>query len=329
MSRLSRWIAVPILGLLLVAILPEPAHAWGPGTHVFLGLEVLASLNLLPASVATLISGHAAEFLYGTVAADIPVGKRYAPAERHPHAWHVGREMYDEAGSDPGLRAAALGYLAHLAADVAAHQIFVPRMLLLTSSTKGVGHSYWEHRMDGELSPMHIRVARSVVLEMDHRHADDLMDRVLDRTLFSFSANRRIFHGMVRMLDDDRWQTFFDALLDVSRWELGEADSRRFLRYTFGLVTGFLRDGDDSHAVRGDPTGEVELARAKRIRRRILRREGLAAQPVLEEAAERHFPVPGEGAPGWELWELRGESRQVSDSTRRWLTDPEPRRLAV
>jgi hypothetical protein len=88
-----------------------------------------------------------------------------------------------------------LGYLSHLAADTIAHNWYVPRQLLLTSSTKGLGHSYWEARMDTHMGDRYMRLARSVVMDHDHTAADILFDQVLSSTLFSFRTNRRIFRG--------------------------------------------------------------------------------------------------------------------------------------
>lgn len=303
--------------------MPDAAHAWGPGTHVYLGLELLASLDLVAPAVASLLSAHPVEFLYGSVAADIPIGKRYAADERHPHAWSTGWEMYGEAGPDSALRASAVGYLTHLAADVTAHEVFVPRMLLLTASSRGVGHSYWEHRMDREIAPEHLPLARSLVLDRNNRDADELLDRVLDRTLLSFSANRRIFHGMVRMLDDDRWQTFFGALTDISRWELEPPVARSLMRSTFAGAVSFLRGGRASDVVERDPTGEAPLDLAKSVRRRILRREGLASRPALRDAADRLYPIPKEE----DVWRERGTTPLVAERAREAIL-PDLRRLA-
>ena len=316
LSTLTRRV-LPVLGALAaLAVLPDPAAAWGPGTHVHLGLEILSSLSLFPSSVAGLLSAHAAEYLYGSLAADIPMGKSYVPAERHPHAWPVGRETLEAAGDDPALRAFALGYLSHLAADVGAHQRFVPRMLLLTSSTRALGHSYWEHRMDARVGGYRALLARAVVLEEDHGRLDRHLDQVLDRTIFSFDTNRRIFRGMVRIADDRRWQSLFDTVIDNSRWDLEERESRLFLREGFELVAGYLLRREDSRAAGGDPTGRNAMTRAKRIRRQVLMDEGFGAAGSLRRAADRYFPLP-ERTP--ELWPRRGGSEEVADRLRQRL----------
>jgi len=60
---------------------------------------------------------------------------------RHCHHWHVGEEILAAADS-PELSAVGYGYLAQLAADTVAHNLFVPRQLLITSTTQALGHTY-------------------------------------------------------------------------------------------------------------------------------------------------------------------------------------------
>jgi hypothetical protein len=65
------------------------------------------------------------DFLYGSVAADISLAKKYVPEGRHCHHWHIGEEIFETAETER-LRAVGLGYLSHLAADTIAHNFFVP-----------------------------------------------------------------------------------------------------------------------------------------------------------------------------------------------------------
>lgn len=300
-----------VMAALLLLAQPDALFAWGPGMHVYLGLEVLRSLELLPAWAAGVLSGHALEYLYGNLAADISMAKRYAPRDRHPHAWHVGEEMLEAAGDDPALQAGALGYLTHLAADVVAHEAFVPRMLLLTSSTRALGHSYWEHRMDAAVGAEYTRLARSLVTEFDHSRVDALLDSVLATTLFTFRTNRRIFRGMIRLADYQPWQSLFDTVIEASRWDLEEAETAFYRRWAFESGAGYLVLGRESPAAAGDPTGEEALRLAKRIRRQVLLMEAVPEPaPALRAAAERHFPLQG---PDLGLWELRGSTSSVAD----------------
>ena len=109
--------ACVLIALALVALVPASALAWTPGTHVYLGEAVLRAPELLPPAIAELIKAFSYDFLYGSIAADTSIAKKYAVTGRNCHAWPVGLEIYDKARDEP-LRAFALGYLAHLAADV-------------------------------------------------------------------------------------------------------------------------------------------------------------------------------------------------------------------
>jgi hypothetical protein len=132
-----------IAGILLL-VLPDAAFAFGPAAHVYLGTHLLDALTLIPSSIADLLRAYPQSFLYGSMAADISFAKKYVPAGRHCHFWHVGEEILQAAQNDRS-RAVGYGYLSHLAADTIAHNFFVPRQLMLTATTKALGHAYWEH----------------------------------------------------------------------------------------------------------------------------------------------------------------------------------------
>ena len=167
------------LALVAVALTPSDALAWTPGTHVVLGEAVLRSLDLLPVETAAILSRHPFDFLYGSIAADTSIAKKYVPAGRHCHSWQVGFEIHGQA-DDERLVAFGLGYLAHLAADVVAHNHFVPYRLAVTSSTVALGHSYWESRFESELGDGGAKRARELILR-DHARSDALLDRKVPR----------------------------------------------------------------------------------------------------------------------------------------------------
>jgi hypothetical protein len=291
------------LGLLaavcLLFLLPDSVWAFGPATHVYLGRQLLDMLFLLPDSLANLLRAYPQSFLYGSVAADISFAKKYAPEGRHCHFWHVGEEILAAADNDR-LRAVGYGYLSHLAADTIAHNFFVPRQLLLTSTTKGLGHGYWEHRFDVHLGENLTAAAREVVMEYDHSEADNLFDRVLSGTLFSFETNRRIFRGMVRIQDNERWRTVFDRVLQGSRWDLTDQTMESYASRAFDYVVDYLLRRSESVPAALDPTGEFNLQLAKKVRRMALR-ETIADRPNhLLDLADDFFPLPEAHMGYWE-----------------------------
>lgn len=274
-----------------ILITPADLFAWGPATHIAIGEAVLSSLHLLPPAIQAVLRKHRTSFLYGSVAADISFGKKYAAAGRHSHHWHMGEEILETADTE-ALHAVGLGYLAHLAADTIAHNFFVPRQLLVTSTTQAVGHTYWEHRMDVHLGKRFGGAARRIVLLSDHGEADELFDRVLSRTLFSFQTNRRIFRGMIAFQDHDRWQQVFDEILRRSRFDLPLHTRDRYVRLSYDHVMGYLADPDTARAAGMDPTGEVNLRLAKSVRREAFSTLRRRDPEILWEMADQFFPLP-------------------------------------
>ena len=247
----------------------------------------MRSLALIPVAVAELLREFPYDFLYGSIAADTSIAKKYAPVGRHCHSWTVGMEIYDGARDDP-LRAFALGYLAHLAADSIAHNYFVPKQLAVTSSTSALGHSYWESRFETHLGPESARRARELIL-IDHARSDGLLDRVLSPTIFSTPTNRRIFRGMVIVADNESWQRIFQLMKENSRWDLPDRDVGRYVARSYDFVMDLLRRMDHAEPFRLDPSGDEALRMAKRVRRKILR-EGNELR--LHEEADRYFGMP-------------------------------------
>ena len=275
-----------------VAIFPAVAHAWTPGTHIFLGESVLANLAVLPGWVAELLRSFPYDFLYGSIAADTSIAKKYAPVGRHCHSWKVGREIYELATTEP-LKAFGLGYLAHLAADSVAHNHFVPRQLVITSRTIALGHSWWESRFEAHLGNHYARTAKDLIRQ-DHGTSDGHLDEILSPTIFSVRTGRRIFRGMVGLTETQSWQTVFRAVAEASRWDLREDDIDAQMEVSFNLIIDLLRNmnGALSTAERLDPSGESSLHLAKTIRLDVLKGAISTDIGKLTNIADEHFALP-------------------------------------
>jgi hypothetical protein len=286
-----------VLAALLVIALwaicdPIAAFAWTPGTHIFLGETILANLHLLPPTIANLLQAFPYDF----------------------HYWNVGQETFDQAPSE-SLRAFGLGYLSHLAADTIAHNYFVPRQLVLTTSTRSMGHTYWESRIETHLGGHFARRAREII-QRDQSEADLHLERIISPTLFSVRTNRRIFRGMVHLTHTRSWHRAMQAAADRSRWLLTDRDVERHLGIAYDVTVDMLagaESGAEAAKVRSlDPNGAQALRAAKRLRRRELEHGSLGSPSRLLEVAEESFHVRAMELGHW----------AASSVERPWLREP-------
>ncbi len=174
-----------LTGFLLI---PSSAFAWGPLTHMYLGNELLSCAPLLPAGIHALIRKHKQDYLYGNLMADIIIGKKYLPDDKSSHSWDVGLKLLDQAKSWPE-RAFAYGYLSHLAADTVAHET-------LTDEMGNMGHTWAEMKADSLIDKAYwfqtVMISKAV-----RERSDLLLENSLDRYVFSFKTNRRIYRSIV------------------------------------------------------------------------------------------------------------------------------------
>ena len=310
-------------GLLLTAawlsvawllLTPEPLGAWGPATHVALGEVLLNSLYLLPPTLRLLLQKYPIQFLYGSVAADISFAKKYVPEGRHSHSWRIGEAILEAAPTE-ALRAVGYGYLGHLAADTLAHNVFVPRKLFLTRTGKPHGHTYWEHRVDLAVGEEYLGKARRLVMNYDHTEADELFDLVLSRTLFSFRTNRRIFRGMIQAQDNDRWKQVFDKVLRSSRYDLSDERVKKYMGYSFDYMVEYLRAGTGSRPRALDPVGALNLRIARKLRRAGKAEGGSQDPQILDDLADRFFPLPSGPLLYWPKAKTSGKKELLSSGS--------------
>ena len=306
---IGRFAAAILIALVLLAAFPTSAAAWTPGTHIFLGDSVLANLAQLPSAVADLLRVYPYDFLYGNIAADTSIAKKYAPVGRHCHSWNVANEILDSANSD-ALRSFAWGYMSHLAADTIAHNFFVPHQLVLTSRTIALGHSYWESRFEAHLGESYSAAAMDIVRQ-DHSGADSHLDRILAPTIFSVRTGRRLFRGMVGVTETQSWHSAFRVLADKSRWDLEPEVIERHMAVAFQLVMEVLSESD-GFAKKLDPSGESSLHLAKQNRLDVMRNRVLSDQAALQALALESFGLPQWGVPFWEISEASNPWRTKS-----------------
>ena len=273
--------------LLLVICSPHDALAWGAGIHLQLGTAVLGNLEALPPAMAAVIAEFPHDFLYGCIAADITIGKKFTHYLLHCHRWRVGMKVLENAGPDP-QKACAYGYLSHLAADTIAHNYFVPFKVMRSFATLTLKHAYWEMRFENFVEREIWETARKVSQE-NYRANDALLRKVLSDTIFSFGTNKRIFNSILLVSRLEKWQQVLQTLSDTSRYNLDESDREEYMGLAQEAVFDFLNEMEGSRYFRADPTGERALVTAEAVRKnlRLLYRSGkLTKGQALEQLDE-------------------------------------------
>jgi hypothetical protein len=174
-----------LIGFLLV---PSFSFAWGPLTHIYLGSEIYSYAPLIPAGIMTLLRKYRQDFLYGNLMADMILGKKYLPDDKSSHSWDMGLKLMEQAKKGPE-KAFVYGYLSHLAADTVAHEA-------LTEDKWNVGHAWIEMKADSLINKAYWLESMTINRAVQRRN-DRFLESSLDRFIFSFNTNKRIYKGMV------------------------------------------------------------------------------------------------------------------------------------
>ncbi len=275
-----------LLGLIAFVFLcwPGEAHAWGPVTHLIHGSQILENLSSLSPALQEILGRHRLPYLYGCIAADIIHAKKYTRSlYTHCHCWPVGWQIVESAANERE-EAFAWGYLSHLAADGHAHNDFVPVQLVVSFESRTLRHIYWEARFDAAQRRDRWRLIRNV-LRHSFADCDRLVERVVERTLFSFRTNKRIFDSVMALQQAEQWQLMVRGLGERSRYPIAAHEVERFNGLCTATIGDLLLRGRHSACQAVDPTGREALARATTLRRKLrsLKRRGAIPAVVAAE----------------------------------------------
>jgi len=281
--RMILFAAAP-LALAIILIRPESAFAWGPVTHIALGMQVLATVITPDHPLQAALLNLPEVFLYGSLAPDIVQGRRLqSRLRRHSHNWDTGLALLQSARGDQQI-AFAMGYLAHLGADVVAHNFFLPACLIGNFDSRFSGHIYTEARFDSIQEPTYLDLLLKV-LTLDFGPLDAMLDRAIDSPLIPFSAHRLIFEGGLKRIRG--WDRVIRALGETT--DIDRDDAELFADASCGAIAGLLDHAPKAPARRFDPMGEDAIRRANSSRSSLQRlaRIGAPARKSARELAAR------------------------------------------
>ncbi len=262
-------------GLLLILLALTFSHeswAWAPSTHLYYALEAVHFGNFLPSFLLKLLNRYQSDFLYGTLAADITLGKAYVEYIYNCHNFDVGFLLLDKA-KDESQAAFVYGYLAHLATDTVSHNFFVPYENVRHLDYARFRHAYWEVRLD-ETYRERVSKALHIAMENPRTHSHDgLLDEALKDTLFSFKTNRFLFSRMFAIQRLRKWHQFVKRVNQTSPRQLVTRDLSEYNRLAVSAILLLLSEGAKSCVYRVDPTGDATLNEAKTLRKTLRDRQ--------------------------------------------------------
>ena len=256
-----------ILAAVVVILLPLDAYAWGPGMHVEVALGAISRISAVAPVIAELMSAYPEAFIYGAASPDIIVGKKLAGYLYHCHNWSMGQLILKEARSER-QRAAAYGYLMHLAADIVAHNYYIPFKIVRSWNARVLSHTYWEMRFDLGVSD-EAWGRLSMITELDIEEFDDLLERVLRKTIFSFSTNKRIFNTILMLQKIKGLRGSLKIYAARSKYGIGDENRQHYMELATESAEGFLKDPEGASCLAVDPAGLAKLEYAKNLRRNI------------------------------------------------------------
>ena len=258
------------LFVLAQVIWAKNALAWGPGVHTMIALNTLDDVRLILPSIAGIISSFPLEYLYGCLAADFFVGKSKLKKAGQAHNWNGGFRFLREANNDREA-AYAYGFLSHLAADVIAHNFFIPNMTSEYRALRKKSHLYWEIRTDYLVGQEYTRIAKDV-LSMDHRGCDELLKAISGKKKNGLGARKLIYTQSVK-ISDRAYTTHHMFFPDRVAGQHGFYEYAAFMvGLSSRVVNGFLRYPETSPCLSHDPIGIRNpglVKRAKSFTRRF------------------------------------------------------------
>lgn len=237
-------------------LVPAVSFAWGPLTHIYLGNELYSLAALLPAGLVEIVRRHRKDFLYGTLMADIIIGKKYMPKNKSSHSWEVAFDLMKSARTDQ-QRAFVYGYMSHLAADTVAHNTY-------TLDRKNLGHTLMEMKADTIIDKRYWLQAIAIDRKTQVRN-DLFLENSLERFIFSFKTNKRIFKGLVlfSVVNQQRIGDFIDKRLITTIPAREEIE--KLHEESLDKIVDLFQNWEASDVVKISPSGSVykgKLARA-------------------------------------------------------------------
>ncbi|GEM_PF-983158 len=271
-----------ITAFLALLLFPSQAYAWGLATHVEVARILMSDYRDVLQAFASCILAQPDAFMYGSISPDHFLMKNLKRYRDHSHNWDNAFEMLKNSNS-PRLEAFSLGYLAHLAADAVAHNIFVPGQIATSEGIAARRHTIWELRFDC-YQP---HEAATKVLELEQLPQRRELDRFLASfhtpSVFDLPTNLQLTSGAHRVLHSSSTRSWVGRLESRAVSRVSQDDVRFYNRMSLLYVLDVIRHGPNSLVVGLDPRGGEQIASARYVAKESKR------DAVIREMAASRF----------------------------------------
>lgn len=253
---------VAISTFLAALFIPSDAWAWGLATHVEVARTLLTDYRDVLQAFASSILSFPDAFMYGSISPDHFLMKNLQRYRDHSHNWDRGFAMLKKADTEQ-LESFSLGYLAHLAADAVAHNVFVPSQIATSKGMAARRHTLWELRFDS-YQPTE---ASMKVLELERMESKRELDRYLagfhSPSVFDLPTNLQLTTGAHRVLHSNVTRIWVEKWEKRSVSPVREEDVLFYNRLSLLYVLDVIRHGRNSLVVGLDPRGGEQIADAR------------------------------------------------------------------
>lgn len=238
---------------------------WGPGVHLHLAGKVLE--DNIKNEDFEIIKKNKEYFLYGNVSPDITLGKKYIKEiEKHCHKWETAFNILNKASNDK-QKAMSYGYLTHLAADVIAHNYYIPKELLEGRGLRNFLHTVVEIKADMSIYKDTYSLIKNI-LDKDYKEEDKFLKENISKAILPFGINRKIFEYSLKSSKSKYLYRAFNIFGKYERWI---EENRNILVYyheiSYNLMVDILNNLDKSEILNYDPNGEHNLKLLKKLRK--------------------------------------------------------------
>jgi len=265
-------------------VLTDSAWAWGPAIHTAIACNMLNDLSAILPSIASVIQSFPLEYIYGNMAADFFLGKGQKKRDGHSHNWETGLKILNEVRDD-NEAAYTYGFLSHLAADIVAHNYFVPDLIHRISSWKKMGHVYSEIVADRYMGPFYMRMARDI-LSTERLECDRLFKSVAIRNRRGLKTKKHIFTQTVKVSDYLYYLPQIPSFKKKSRYMVSQDHLEIMTELSCRLVKHILSYPDTSPCLSYDPIGSRNI--------RLASQNGVVSRLFNNHYPQYRFPVDQE-----------------------------------